>query len=162
MKLRHQEYFEGILQLRDIDQTVYDWVYDTIEHDDKATVAKEKYVRNGFDLYLSDQHYLQALGRKIKAKFPGELIISRRLHSTEHMTQKLIYRVTVLFRQLPFTVGQVLDTDDGEWKVLHVGNQVRAQEVKSGKKKMFKFHELARYAKRASSPVKRFTSEYNS
>lgn len=147
-KSRHSEYFQGILQLRDIDQKVYDWVYDTIERDGKARIAKEKVVTNGYDLYLDENHYLLALGKKLKEKFAGEVVVSRRLHSRDRMTYRVLYRVTVLFRQLPFQVGDVIKTDDGEWKILHVGNQIRAQDLISGKKKMFKVHELARYARR--------------
>ena len=147
MKQRHPEYFEGILQLRNVSQKVYDWVYDRIEQDGKAWVAKEKIIKSGYDLYLSDQHYLQALGKKLKARFAGELIVSQRLHTTERMTQKKLYRVTVLFRQLPFSVGDIIVTDDGSWKVLFVGNQARAQNIDSGKKKMFKFHELERWVR---------------
>jgi len=127
---------------------VYDWVYDMIERDAKAKIAKEKVVRNGYDLYLDNNHYLAALGKKLREKFPGEVIVSKRLHSRDRMTYKVLYRVTVLFRQLPFGVGDVIKTDEGEWKILHVGNQIRAQELVSGKKKMFKPHELSRYARR--------------
>ena len=147
MKQRHPDYFEGILQLRNVSQKVYDWVYDKIEQDGKARIAKEKIVKNGYDLYLSDQHYLQALGKKLKTKFAGERIVSQKLHTKEHMTQKKLYRVTVLFRQLPFRVGNIIETDDGAWKVLFVGNQARAQNIESGKKKMFKFHELERWVR---------------
>ncbi|MBI4145154.1 hypothetical protein HY493_03030 [Candidatus Woesearchaeota archaeon] len=144
-KDRHPEYFEGILQLRNVSQEVYDWVYDVIERENKSTVAKEKLVTNGYDLYLTDQHYLQALGKRLKLRFAGEYEVSRRLYSQDRMSGKLLYRVTVLFRQLPFKVGDIIKTDEGSWKVLHVGNQIRAQDVDSGKKKMFKLHELDRF-----------------
>jgi NMD protein affecting ribosome stability and mRNA decay len=135
MKEQHNaDYFEGTLQLRDVDQQVYDWVYDTIERDGKARVAKEKILKNGYDLYLSDQHYLQALGRKLKIKFPGELEVSERLHSRDPMTQKARYRVTVLFRALPVHVGDILRTDHGTYRILHVGRNVRIQDLASGRK----------------------------
>ena len=146
-KSRHSEYFQGILQLRMVDQNVYDWVYDTIERDGKAKIAKEKIVPNGYDLYLDNNHYLVALGKKIKEKFAGEIVVSKRLHTRDRMTYKVLYRVTVLFRQLPFNLGDVIKTDDGDWKILHVATQIRAQDMVSGKKKMFKIHELARFVK---------------
>ncbi len=147
MKEKHVGYFEGILQLRDIDQTIYDWVFDTIERDGKARVAKEEILSNGYDLYLSDQHYLQALGRKLKEKFPGELVVSMRLHSKEHMTQKALYRVTVLFRALPLHVGTILKIADSEFKVLFVDKKVQIQDLKSGKKSTMTLEQAAKYAK---------------
>lgn len=146
-KDRHPEYFEGILQLRNISQEVYDWVYDTIERENKSTIAKEKLVTNGYDLYLADQHYLQALGKRLKLRFAGEYEVSKKLHSRDRMTGKTLYRVTVLFRQLPFKVGDIIKTDEGSWKILHFDNQVRAQDTVSGKKKMFKLHELDRFVR---------------
>ncbi len=145
MKEKHAEYFEGILQLRDVDQTVYDWVYDTIERDGKAKIAKEKIIKSGYDLYLSDQHYLQALGRKLKAKFPGELVVSMRLHTRDRMTYKAVYRVTVLFRAVPLHVGQILTTDEGAKVILRIGTRVQVQDIPSGKKSMMNLQQAKKW-----------------
>lgn len=146
-KEKPPDYFEGILQLRNVTQELYDWVYDIIEREKRVHIAKEKMVTNGYDLYLSDNHYLQALGKRLKKKYIGELKVSRKLHTQSRITSKLLYRVTVMFRQLPFELGDVIKTDSGSWKVLRVNAQVYAKDVESGKKKMFKIHELTRWLK---------------
>ncbi|MEK6849498.1 MAG: NMD3-related protein [Nanoarchaeota archaeon] len=148
-KEKHAEYFEGILQLRNVTQKVYDWVYDTMEKDGKAKVAKEKILKEGYDLYLSDQHYLQALGKKMKMKFPGETKTSMRIHTRDRMTHKALYRVTVLFRGLLFDVGDVLHTDEGDLQVLHIGNRIQVKDLASGKKKEIRIDDADRYARRS-------------
>lgn len=144
--LKHPQYFEGILQLRDITEEVHLWVHDTVLREDKAAIVKEKPTTNGVDLYFSNQHYLQNLGRRMKIKFPSEVVISTRLFSRDKVTQKEIYRITVLFRQLPFRVGSVLKLPDDEVEILHVDRQVHTKSLKSGKKKRYRIEELRRYA----------------
>ncbi len=66
LESKPKDYFEGILQIREAGPEIIEWVYHRIAKDRKARIAKEKKVTNGTDLYLSDQHYLQALGRKLQ------------------------------------------------------------------------------------------------
>ena len=95
-------YFEGILQLRETTDEIANWVRNKVQKDAKAVITKEKPVTNGIDLYFNDQHYLQSLGKKLKLQFGGTLTISRRLHTVHKITSKLLYRVSVLYKPLPF------------------------------------------------------------
>ena len=102
MKEKHPEYFEGILQLRNCTNKLVDWVINKIKKDNKAKIAKVKKVKDRIDLYISDQHYLRNLGKKIKENFNGVLKVSRKLFTQERITSKLLYRVTVLFKQIQY------------------------------------------------------------
>ena len=115
MNDRPSTYFEGILQIRQGSPELVSWVHKRIKEDGKAKIAKEKKVKGGVDLYLSDQHYLQSLGKKIKEEFLGILKVSRRLHTVNKMTSKLLYRVTVLFQQLPWKHGQRILVESEEF-----------------------------------------------
>lgn len=141
------QYFEGTLQLRDVTEEVYQWVYDTIEREGKCHVAKEDTLKNGYDIYLSSNHYMQALGKRLKRKFNGELVVSRRLHTVDKMTMQPVYRVTVLFRQARFKKGDIVNTPDGKWKILQLGAHVHAKNMVTGKKKIFKLKDLERSMK---------------
>lgn len=135
MKERPKDYFEGILQIRHGNQELLKWVQDRIKADGRARVAKEKKVKNGVDVYISDQHYLQNLGRQLKHKFIGILKVSKRLHTTDKMTSKLLYRVTVLFKVLPFKRGDIVTLHGEQVEVLNIGNRAQVKVVKSGAKK---------------------------
>ena len=131
-------YFEGILQLRSPTMDVLDFVRSEIPKSGRAHIAKEKIVRNGVDFYVSSQHYLQVLGRKLKSKFGGVLDVSCRIQTCSHLTSKDLYRVSVLFVPLKFCKGDVVRFNDSLWRILLVGNQVQLQNVVSGAKKWLK------------------------
>ena len=95
---RHVGYFEAILQLRPKDEALYKFVLDRIAERKNVTIAKEVSLKTGVDLYLSDQRFARALGKKLKRQFKGKLILSRKLHTRNRQTSKDVYRVTVCFR----------------------------------------------------------------
>jgi len=144
MKQRPNDYFEGILQIRNGSKELLDWIHNKIITDGKARIAKEKKVKNGIDLYISDQHYLQNLGRKIKEKFIGILKVSKRLHTVNKMTSKLVYRVTVLFKTLPFKRGDIITVHGEQVEILAIGHRAQIKDVKSGAKKEIDLDTLSR------------------
>ncbi|MEM2916313.1 MAG: NMD3-related protein [Candidatus Woesearchaeota archaeon] len=127
-------YFEGVLQLRGCSDEVLDWAHDEIIRAGRAKIAKVKEVKGGIDVYLSSQHYMQSLGRQLQQRFGGILKITRRIHTRSRITSRDVYRMTVLFRQLPFRKGETISYRGEKWKVLAVGNQVQLQNILSGKK----------------------------
>lgn len=129
-----KNYFEGILQLRQGSPELIAWVHNRIKEDGKARVAKEKKVKGGVDLYMSDQHYLQSLGKKLNEEFLGILKVSRRLHTVNKMTSKLVYRVTVLFQELPWKHGQKIIIEGEEFEIVGIDQRVRLKNVRTGVK----------------------------
>ncbi len=144
MKQHTSDYFEGILQVRNGSAELITWIHNRIISDGKAKVAKVKKVTNGVDLYMSDQHYLQSLGKKIKEHQAGILKVSRRLHTVDKMSSKLLYRVTVLFKALPFKRGDVITLYGEEVKVLTINGQAQVKILKSGVKKHVDLETLSR------------------
>lgn len=134
MKTYTGDYFEGILQLRHVTPELLSWVRNRIKSDNKARIAKEKKAKNGIDLYISDQHYLQNLGKKLSKQFKGILKISKRLHTVDKMSSRHLYRVTVLFEQIHFKRGQKIFLHGEEFEILEVNEKVRVKNVKTGKK----------------------------
>ena len=140
-----KNYFEGVLQIRQGTPELIEWIRKRVKEDNKARIAKEKKVTGGVDLYMSDQHYLQSLGKKINEQFSGILKVSRRLHTVNKMTSKLVYRVTVLFEQLHFKRGQKVFIDEEEFEILSVDERVRLKHLKSGKKSIINVDRLRVY-----------------
>ena len=129
------DYFEGILQIRHGNPELLDWIRKKVKQDGRARISKEKKTPNGIDLYMTNQHYLQNLGLKIKQKFNGILKVSRRLHTQHKMTSKMVYRVNVLFIPLNVKRGDLLTIHGEEVEVLQVGTKARVKVLKSGQKK---------------------------
>jgi len=94
----HQEYYEGILQLRNPNTEVLNFIRNQFKNTEKVWIAKQEKLKTGIDLYISSNKFLLSLGKKLKKSFKGELKISRRLHTKNRITSKNVYRVTVLFK----------------------------------------------------------------
>src|SRR3990172_9559423 len=107
--LQNPQYFEGVLQLRNFTPEVLAWVRKRTVLDKRAVISKEARVPGGVDVYFTDQHYMQALGKKLRERWQGEYKVSYRLHTMSHLTSKELYRITILFRMLDFKVGDVVD-----------------------------------------------------
>ncbi len=96
---RHAEYFEAILQLRPLNDELIKFALDQIEADGDVTIAKTVEKKYGVDLYLSSNTFTKKLGYKLKKRFRnGTLTVSRLHYSTDHMSSKHIFRLTILFR----------------------------------------------------------------
>lgn len=145
--LKHPDYYEGILQVRGGNETLYQWIHDLVKADDKAAITKEKIVTNGRDFYVSDQHYLQNLGRKLQQNFAGIMKVSTRLFTMHKMTSKLIYRITVLFKTLGFRKGDTIKLNGEEYLVLAVGRKALIKHTESGKKQELTMERLERAKK---------------
>jgi len=141
LKLPHAGYFEGILQVRDSDEAMIDTIHAIVKRDQRAIVTKVKKVPQGWDLYFSSQHYLRALAKKLSNEFGGIIKVTATLH-TVSKTGKELYRITALWRPIPFKKGDIVNVLGEQWRVISVTNQVHIQHVASGQKKWVKLRDI--------------------
>jgi NMD protein affecting ribosome stability and mRNA decay len=95
-KISKNNYFEGILQLRNTNDEMHAFVQNQLDRAGQ-TIAQVKKHKDGYDLYISSQHFIQNLGKKLKINFGGKLEVSTRLHSQSRITSRLVYRITALY-----------------------------------------------------------------
>ncbi|HLF54375.1 MAG TPA: NMD3-related protein [Candidatus Nanoarchaeia archaeon] len=136
MKQHHHDYFEGILQIRNPNKELLEWIRNRVMTEKRAFISKEKTVKNGIDLYMSSQHYLQNLGKQLQEKFNGILKTSKRLHTVDKMTSKLLYRVNVLFKPFPFKRGDIITLHGEQVQIMQIGKRVQVKNIQTGKKAM--------------------------
>ena len=136
MKPELSTYFEGILQIRDTNPEIVKWVHNRVIEDGKARITKEKKVTNGVDLYFNDQHYLQNIGRKVAKVFPGTVTVSRRLHTVNKMTSKLLYIVNVLFKPHKFKRGDIVHVLGEDLEIVRFDRHVHLKNPKTGERKI--------------------------
>lgn len=139
---KHSQYFEGILQLRNTDKDVLDFVLNLVEKRDGVSVSKTERVVNGFDLYFTSQKFLQQIGKKLKGNFNGELKTSVKLFTRNRITGKEVYRVNVLFRQHNIKKGDIVIYKGEKVKIVGIGKKILAKNTKTGKKLTLNFGEL--------------------
>ena len=139
---KHSQYFEGILQLRNTDKDVLDFVLNLVEKRDGVSVSKIEKVANGLDLYFTSQKFLQQVGKKLKGNFNGELKTSVKLFTRNRITGKEVYRVNVLFRQHNIKKGDIIPYKGEEVQIIGVGKKILAKNTKTGKKLTLNFKDL--------------------
>ena len=130
----HNEYFEGILQLRNPTEELLDFLAKEIKEKGNVFVAKTKKVGDGIDLYISSQRYLRTLGNKLQERFPGQPEVSSSLHTRNRQTSRDVYRVNVLFRMPSFRKGDIITYKGDCIKIIGMSKKVLAKDIKTGKK----------------------------
>ena len=130
----HNEYFEGILQLRNPPEELLDFLAKEIKEKGNVFVAKTKKVGDGIDLYISSQRYLRTLGNKLQERFPGQPEVSSSLHTRNRQTSRDVYRVNVLFRMPSFRKGDIITYKGDRIQIMGMSKKVLAKDIKTGKK----------------------------
>lgn len=142
MKSFNKDYFEGVLQLRNPNKEVIDFIRDNVEKRKDVLITKEKKINNGIDLYFTSQRFLRALGKRLKVKFNGELKESRKLFTRKRLTSKDVYRVNVMFRLLNFRVNDIINYRNQKIRIKSVGKLISGVDINNGKKVSFKPGEI--------------------
>ncbi|MBI3035718.1 hypothetical protein HYY71_05345 [Candidatus Woesearchaeota archaeon] len=141
MKLPRTDYFQGVLQLRGINDEILSFVANQIEKRNDVAVTKTVKLGNGFDLYITSQKFIRILGKKLKDSFGGELKISSKLHTTNRQGKEL-YRVNVLFRLSKHKKGDIVSVRGDEVRLISIGKKIFARNLKTGKKVTIRSNEL--------------------
>ena len=139
---KHAKYYEGVLQLRNPKKKVIKKIRDLVLNRKDVFISDEKKVRGGIDFYISDQRFLQALGRRLQKEFGGELKTSKKLFGVKRQTSKLIYRVFILLRLPAFEKGQVIDYKGRKIKIMNIDKKVHVMNIETGKKMILNYKDL--------------------
>lgn len=131
--LPRANYFQGILQLRDVNDEVIAFVRNQIRKRDDAAITKTVKLPNGLDFYITSQKFIRILGKKLKESFGGELKVSSKLH-TRNRQGKDLYRINVLFRLLKYKVGNVADIRGEEIRIISMRGKIFGKNIKTGKR----------------------------
>lgn len=133
MKLPRPDYYQGILQLRDVTDEVVRFAYNQVKKRNDVVITKVVKLPNGMDCYINSQKFIRALGRKLKESFGGELTISSKLHTKSNDGRDL-YRVNALFRMLRYRKGDIVSVRGDRVRLISIGKKIFARDLKTGKK----------------------------
>ncbi len=133
LKFARPNYYQGILQLRDVSDQIMGFVYSQIHKKEDVAITKTVNYHNGRDLYLTSQKFVRVLGKKLKESFGGELKVSSKLH-TRSKSGKDLFRVNALYRPFKYKRGDIVLIRGDEVKLLQVGSRIFARNLKTGKR----------------------------
>lgn len=137
----HNQYFEGTLQLRNPTDEIIRFIREDVKKSG-VFISKEIKLKKGIDFYISSQRFLRNLGIKLKKRFGGQLKMSRRIYSVSRVTSKSIYRVTVLFRPIPFKCRDIIIYRGEQVRIKSIGKKVSVQNIKTGKRFQIDFDDI--------------------
>lgn len=137
---KHIGYFEAIIQLRNTAPNIVDFVFHAADERD-IRVSKVKWMRNGVDLFVSDRKFARQMGKILQEKFGGMVKTSAAIFTRDRMSGKEVHRVTVLFKQFPYSKGEQFMYKDQTYTVTHAGKEVIAEDV-NHKKRRLRFDDL--------------------
>ena len=125
-------YFEGILQLRNIDQSIVEYILNQFEKY-KVGIAKIEEVKNGFDVYSASNKFSRKIAHKLQNEFGGEVKESAKLYTKSQLTSKMVYRLNVLYRGPLIKKGEIVKVKDKIIKVSSLTkNIIKGTELASG------------------------------
>jgi nonsense-mediated mRNA decay protein 3 len=136
---KHPNYYEAILQLRDVQQEVIEQAKQEFKKA-KVTVTKTSKLKNGVDMYVSDKDFTRSLGKKLQSKYGGEFLITASLFGRKQ--GKEIHRITVLFRQAHFKKGDRVEYQGEEYQVKMIGKEIMLHNHAKGKKVHVKYKDM--------------------
>ncbi len=133
MNIPRKDYYQGILQLRDVNEDILGFVHSQIRKREGITVTRTVKFTDGLDLYITSQKFIRILGKKLKDRFGGELKVSAKLHTTNRQGKEL-YRVNLLFRPLKYRKGDIISIRDEKVRLTGIGKKIFARNLNTGKK----------------------------
>jgi len=142
MKLLRLDYYQGILQLRNVNEEILSLVYNQIKKKGDVAITRTVKFSDGIDLYITSQKFIRILGKKLKDSFGGELKVSSKLH-TRNKQGKDLYRINVLFRPSKYKKGDVVLVRGDEVRLISIGKKIFARNLKTGKKIKVRSEDLA-------------------
>lgn len=94
----NNQYYEAILQLRPYDKNIYNFVLSEIENYKNVFITQTEIKKYGIDLRLTSARFVEDIAKKLKRKFGGDIIKSKKLYGFSRTKGKIVYRLTVCFR----------------------------------------------------------------
>lgn len=141
MKFARANYYQGILQLRNVGDNVIDFVNSQLKKRNDVAVTKTVKMKDGIDLYITSQKFIQILGKKLRKSFGGELKISSKLH-TRSRQGKDLYRVNVLFRPSKYKRGDIISVRGDKLRLVSIGTKIFARNIKTGERVKIRHSDL--------------------
>mgnify|MGYP000001287354 CR=1 FL=1 len=124
------QYYEAVLQLRNFEKKVFDYVMSEIRARG-VEIARTERQKNGIDLQLSSKSFALAIGKKLASKFGGRLKTSAKLVTAKK--GKDIYRVSVMYEPSQFQEGDVVEVEGRLIKIRNVGKLISGTDLISRK-----------------------------
>ena len=130
------QYFEGVLQLRSVQDDIRKEVRDELrKHASEGVhLTSEEKAKDGVDLYVTSGRFLRSFVRELQKRYGGEVKLTAKLFSRDKQTGKELFRVRALIRFPSFRTGDVISLDGKPVLISSVGEMLHGTDLLAGKK----------------------------
>lgn len=117
-QMPHLDYFEGIIQIRNVAEDEKDEIAELAQEESKREEKRHVYVtkievmKGGIDLFLTSQKHLQGVAKRLHKHFGGTLKIDEKLFTRDWTTSKDVFRVNATLLLPEYRVGDIISTND--------------------------------------------------
>ena len=137
----HPGYYEGIVQLRHVDQTIVDFALQQFAKH-HVSVAKMKKLKAGVDIYSGSNKFSRVLARKLQREWGGEIKEAPRLFTRDRQTWKNVYRLTVFYRPLNVKRGDAILREGKVYQITTIEKDILVlRNLTTGKKTRLRYAE---------------------
>lgn len=112
----HHNYFEGILQLRNPNEEILNFMTNQIQKN-KQKLAKTEELKQGIDMYFQNKKFMASLATKIIKEFGGKTKKTATLHTKNKLTSKELYRQTIFIEFPDFFKKDILEIENNIYLV---------------------------------------------
>jgi len=128
---KHENYYEGTLQLRNSHEEVIRYIRNEVKNNKEKGVfiAKEAPLKNGVDFYISKQHFIQTIAKRVHKKFGGKTTINPKLFTRDQQRSRDIYRMNVLIELPVFTKGDVVKVAEKIINIKKMGKTITGEDI---------------------------------
>lgn len=125
------QYYEGILQVRNADHTVKNWLHSFLKKSFNKGIIINNIVEKGdsIDLFFADKRNIHKVARKMQRVFGAYLETNPSIHTRDRQTQKDVYRISTLVQLPGFREKDVIELDDHTLYITKLGNQIKARKL---------------------------------
>ena len=136
--VKRPDYFEGVLQLRNVDEDILDLVLKEFQKEG-VNIAKISPLKNGYDLYSSSNKFSRKIARKLATQMGGEIKESPRIFTQNKLTSKEVHRLNVLYRAPDFAKGEVIANEGKVYQITSMEKMViTVRNLSNGKREKIK------------------------
>ncbi len=127
------DYFEGILQIRNIDENIMQFIKKYCQ-DHKIFIIEEEQVKNGYNLKISDKKKVHNLISALHKTFGGITKENAQVFSQDRQTSKVVYRVNFYYEAPDYKLGDVIKIDNKVLLINKISKTISGIDLKTGKR----------------------------
>lgn len=151
---KHAEYFEGQLQMRNINKEILDYINRKILKAGETVPTVVHHSKKDLDYFVSSKKLIHQLGKELRDKFGGFVKESAQLFTRDHQTSKNLYRLNVFYKTHDIAIHSVIEYKGLPYQVTgYAKDRLIIQDIHSKKKSQISVDDIEKEIEKIKTQV---------